>query len=47
MIIALGEADYKRLVDSLKERFPSDNQKEQELEETVDRLVEYFPLYKP
>jgi hypothetical protein len=46
-VVALREHEYRGLVDSLRARFPSVNGKEQELGVLVDRLIEYFPLYRP
>ena len=46
-IMALKEEDYRQLVDELRRKFPSVNGKEQELAETVDMLIEHFPLYRP
>ena len=46
-VLALNSEDFAQLVDSLKRKFPSVSEKEQELAETVDWLIEHFPLYRP
>ena len=44
--VALGEQDYRQLVDGLKRKFPSSDGKERELEELVECLTRHFPLYR-
>ena len=45
-VVALGEKDYRRLVDTLRAKFASPDGTEHELGEIVDRLVERFPMYR-
>ena len=46
VVVALSEQDYRRLVDDLRARFPSADETEEELGETVDGLIEHFPLHR-
>ena len=45
-IFALGEQNYRKLVDPLKEMIPSIKGKEQELGQSVDRLTRHYPLFR-
>lgn len=46
-IFGLSKPVYQWLEDGLKRQFPIAHGKEDELNETVNRLIEYFPLHRP
>ena len=47
VVFALSKPIYQWLEDGLKGKFPVVQGKENELNETVNRLIEYFPLHRP
>ena len=47
LVVALSDKEYFRIFDYYRTKFYQVDEKDQGLNEIVDRLIEHFPLYRP